>query len=122
MTSHAQAQNSESWNDDRAGMFVHWGLYSATWAADLAQTAKDAGMEYIVITAKHHDGFTLFNSTEYWSTGASHIPAKTANPYGGTNISPPSRDLMLEFVTAVRAQGLKVGFYYSVIDWQHPNA
>ena len=95
---------------------------SATWATDLAQAAKDAGVEYVVITAKHHDGFTLFNSTDYWSTGASNDPSKTTNPYGGSNISPSGRDLMQEFVTAVRAQGLKVGFYYSVIDWQHPNA
>ncbi len=94
----------------------------ATWAADLAKAAKDAGVEYVVITAKHHDGFTLFNSTDYWSTGASSDPSKTTNPYGGSNISPAGRDLMREFVTAVRAQGLQVGFYYSVIDWQHPNA
>lgn len=158
----ARAQDSETWNDDRVGLFVHWGLYSATegawngstvggasewiqhganlhssaysstlkplftpsttWATDLAQSAKDAGMEYVVITAKHHDGFTLFNSDEYWSTGATNDPARTANPYGGSNISPPGRDLMQELATAVRAEGLKVGFYYSVIDWQHPNA
>lgn len=158
-----QAQASEAWNDDRVGLFVHWGLYSAnnvvwptenmggkatewlqqwknlttssytsslkphfapsaTWAADLALAAKNAGMEYVVITAKHHDGFTLFNSKEYWSTGATDDPGQTDNPYGGSNISPGGRDLMKEFVTAVRAQGLKVGFYYSVIDWQHPNA
>lgn len=156
----AHAQDRESWNDARVGMFVHWGLYSgnnvvwplenmdkkatewlqqwkslptaeyvtalkpkfepsATWATDLAQAAKNAGVEYVVITAKHHDGFTLFNSTEAWST---NDPDLTTNPYGGSNISPPGRDLMREFVDAVRAKGLKVGFYYSVIDWQHPNA
>ena len=95
---------------------------SATWATDLAAAAKAAGVEYVVITTKHHDGFTLFNSTEYWSTGASDDASQTANPYGGSNISPAGRDLMQEFVAAVRAQGLKVGFYYSVVDWQHPNA
>ena len=160
--SNARAQDSEAWNDDRVGLFVHWGLYSGTegawngstvggasewiqhganihtsayntqlrplfapsttWATDLALSAKNAGMEYVVVTAKHHDGFTLFNSNEYWSTGATNQPGKTANPYGGSNISPAGRDLMQELVTAVRAQGLKVGFYYSTIDWQHPNA
>ena len=159
----AHAQDTESWNDMRVGMFVHWGIYSgsdavwptenmggqatewlqqwknlttdsyvsllkpyfepsATWADDLAQAAKDAGVEYVVITAKHHDGFTLFHSTDYWSTGETDDPSRTANPYGGSNISPAGRDLMQEFVAAVRAQGLKVGFYYSVIDWQYPNA
>ena len=158
---HGQA--SGSWNDDRIGLFIHWGLYSgnnavwptenmggqatewiqqwknlttasyntqlrphfapsATWATDIAQSAKAAGMDYVVITAKHHDGFTLFNSTEYWSTGATNDPFRTSNPYGGSNISPAGRDLMQELVTAVRAEGMKVGFYYSVIDWQHPNA
>lgn len=157
-----KAQASEPWNEDRVGLFIHWGLYSATegawngntvggasewiqhganiptasysttlkplfspsatWATDIAQSAKAAGMKYVVITAKHHDGFTLFNSTEYWSTGATNDPAKTSNPYGGSNISPTGRDLMQELVTAVRAEGLKVGFYYSIIDWQHPNS
>ena len=156
------AQDSENWNDDRVGLFVHWGLYSAsegawngstiggasewiqqganiptssysatlkplfapssTWATDLARKAKASGMEYVVITAKHHDGFTLFNSTEYWSTGATNNPLKTSNPYGGSNISPAGRDLMQELATAVRAEGMKIGIYYSVIDWQHPNA
>lgn len=158
----APAQDSENWNDLRVGLFIHWGLYSATegawqgsrvggasewiqqganihtssyastlkpqftpsanWATDIAREAKTAGMEYVVITAKHHDGFTLFNSTEYWSTGATNAPSKTSNPYGGSNISPSGRDLMQELCTAVRAEGLKVGLYYSLIDWQHPNA
>jgi alpha-L-fucosidase len=166
-TSPALAQNvapapqaaQDAWNDDRVGMFVHWGLYSATdgawngttgsgewiqaianvhssdyantlrpqfapsanWATGIAQSAKAAGMKYVVVTAKHHDGFTLFNSNEHWSTGAS-VPGQTTNLYGGSNISPAGRDLMQELVDAVRAEGLKVGFYYSVIDWQHPNA
>ncbi|WP_227021449.1 alpha-L-fucosidase [Oceaniferula marina] len=158
----ASAQDSENWNDMRVGLFIHWGLYSASegawqgsrvggasewiqqganiptssyasvlkpqftpsadWATNIAREAKAAGMEYVVITAKHHDGFTLFNSTEYWSTGASDDSTKTSNPYGGSNISPPDRDLMLELCNAVRAEGLKVGLYYSIIDWQHPNA
>ena len=118
---------------DRFGLFIHFGLYSAgarhewlkkretmtteeyqplfdhfdpdlydpkLWARD----AKAAGMKYAVITTKHHDGFCLFDSalTEYKATNT---------PFG--------RDIIKEFVEAFRAEGLKVGFYHSVIDWHH---
>lgn len=118
---------------DRFGLFIHFGIYSAgarhewlkkretmtteeyqplfdhfdpdlydpkQWARD----AKAAGMKYGVITTKHHDGFCLFDSklTDY----------KTTN-------TPADRDLIAEFVEAFRAEGLKVGFYHSVIDWHH---
>ncbi|HEX8357290.1 MAG TPA: alpha-L-fucosidase, partial [Segetibacter sp.] len=69
--------------------------------------AKDAGMKYIVITSKHHDGFALFNSkvTE-WDVA-------TASPYG--------KDLLKPLVDACHRQGLKIGFYYSQAqDWTHP--
>lgn len=79
-----------------------------------AELAKAAGMRYAVMTAKHHEGFTLFNSKEAYSRD---------NPItGGTNISPPGRDLAREFAEAMRAQGIKPGFYYSLLDWQHPDA
>lgn len=79
-----------------------------------ADLAKAAGMRYAVMTSKHHDGFTLFESKE---------PYSTANAItGSTNISPPGRDVALEFATAMRARGLKPGFYYSLLDWQHPDA
>ena len=63
-------------------------------------------MQYVVLTAKHHDGFCLFDSklTDYKSTNA-----------------PCGRDLVREFVDAVRAEGLRVGLYYSLLDWHHPD-
>ena len=119
----------------RFGMFIHWGLYSIpgrgewvrsdeqmpeaaylpffeTFAAKdfdpkaWAKTAKQAGMGYVVMTAKHHDGFCLFDSalTDFKSTNT---------PFG--------RDAVAEFVEAVRAEGLKVGLYFSLIDWHHPD-
>jgi alpha-L-fucosidase len=119
---------------DRFGMFVHWGLYSLAarheWVKnrermtderyqryferfdpDLydprawARSAKAAGMRYVVLTTKHHDGFCLWDS------------ALTA--YKVTN-TPYGRDLVEPFVAACRAEGLKVGFYHSLIDWHHP--
>ena len=79
-----------------------------------ADLAKAAGMRYAVMTSKHHDGFTLFESKE---------PYSLANDIaGGTNISPKGRDVAREFTDAMRARGLKPGFYYSLLDWQHPDA
>ncbi|MFM2197236.1 MAG: hypothetical protein RLZZ505_668 [Verrucomicrobiota bacterium] len=66
------------------------------------KAAKEAGFEYAVLTTKHHDGFTL------WPTEASEIGVRT---------SLPGRDLVKDFVAACRANGLKVGFYYSGPDW-----
>ena len=119
----------------RFGMFLHWGLYAipgrGEWymsgarmpaekyerylreftakaydPRDWARRAKRAGMQYVVLTAKHHDGFCLFDSalTDYKSTNA-----------------PCGRDLVREFVDAVRAEGLRVGLYYSLLDWHHPD-
>jgi alpha-L-fucosidase len=120
---------------DRFGMFIHWGLYALParheWVKnhermntetyekyfrhfnpDLydpalwAKAASDAGMKYFVITTKHHEGFCLWDSalTDYKST-------KT--PYG--------KDILRPMVDAFRAQGLKVGFYHSLLDWHHPH-
>ncbi len=84
--------------------------FADTWA----ELAQAAGMRYAVMTAKHHDGFTLFNSAQ---------PYSVANDVaGGTNISPAGRDVAREFADAIRARGLRAGFYYSLLDWQHPDA
>lgn len=121
--------------EDRFGMFIHFGLYSLNakheWiktleqipeekydkyfenfnpdmfdARDWAKKAKAAGMKYAILTTKHHEGFCLFDSkyTDY----------KITNTHFG-------RDLVKEYVEAFRAEGLKVGFYYSLIDWHHPD-
>jgi len=84
--------------------------FAERWAA----LAKEAGMRYAVLTTKHHEGFTLFNSDAPYSIGNKIT--------GGTNISPPGRDCVREYADAMRAAGLKVGFYYSLLDWQHPDA
>ena len=123
------------WTHDRFGMFIHWGLYAMParheWVKryerltnkeyekyfelfnpDLynpkqwAKMAKKAGMKYAVITSKHHEGFCLFDS-------------KYTN-YKATN-TPVGRDLLKEWVEAFRDEGLKVGFYYSLLDWHHPH-
>ncbi len=119
----------------RFGMFIHWGLYAVPargeWvrsnermpeekympffrefdpsAADpkaWVQAAKEAGMGYVILTAKHHDGFCLFDSelTDFKSTN-----------------TPMGRDIVREFLEAGREAGLKVGLYYSLIDWHHPD-
>ena len=120
---------------DRFGMFIHWGLYALParheWVKnrectpvekyqryfehfdpdlydpkEWAKQAREAGMKYAILTTKHHEGFCLFDSayTDY----------KATNTKAG-------RDLVREFVDAFRAEGLHVGFYYSLIDWHHPH-
>ena len=134
------------WREARFGMFVHWGLYSGlagtwegepaprdknlehiqrvvdvdtyTYAAEAipkfrptedfatawAKLAKQAGCKYVVFTTKHHEGFALHNSK--------------LTQYDAGDIV--GRDLVGEITEALRQEGLKVGFYHSVIDWHHP--
>ena len=123
------------YQDARFGMFIHWGLYAiparGEWVRSTeqmpeeeylpffkefnpvdfdpkqwARAAKQAGMKYAVLTAKHHDGFCLFDShlTDFKSTNT---------PWG--------RDIVREFLDAFRAEGLKVGLYFSLLDWHHPD-
>jgi alpha-L-fucosidase len=134
------------WREARFGMFVHWGLYSGlagtwkekkvadrggmewiqqrvkadTWeyaheavthfsptrefASQWARLAREAGCRYLVFTSKHHDGFCLHDS------GVTTYDAKDWT----------GRDLCREITDACKAEGLKVGFYHSVIDWHHP--
>lgn len=125
----------EWWTHDRFGMFIHWGLYAQAarheWVKrwerltnelyqpyfdmfnpDMfdpkawAKSAKAAGMKYAVLTTKHHEGFCLFDS-KYTDYKATNTGAK--------------RDLVKEFVDAFRAEGIKIGFYYSLLDWHHPD-
>ena len=72
---------------------------------DWARQAKAAGMKYVVLTTKHHEGFCLFD-TKYTDYNVMNTP------YG--------KDIVREYVDAFRAEGLHVGFYYSLIDWHHP--
>ncbi|MBP7276312.1 MAG: alpha-L-fucosidase [Kiritimatiellae bacterium] len=134
------------WREARFGMFIHWGLYSvaaddwpgipngrysewlmsrgvpheeyrreltrrfdpnaydpAAWAA----LAREAGMQYVVLTTKHHEGFSLWDSA--------------ATDYDVADNTPCGRDMLAPFVEAVRAAGLRVGFYYAILDWYHPD-
>jgi alpha-L-fucosidase len=139
-------ERMEWWREARFGMFVHWGLYSGlagTWKGEMvkdrggmewiqqrvgvdtweyaheavprfkpepgfaekwAKLAKQAGCKYVVFTTKHHDGFALHDS-DFTTYDAKDLVG---------------RDLCREITEAVREEGLKVGFYHSVIDWHHP--
>ncbi|MCL2361297.1 MAG: alpha-L-fucosidase [Defluviitaleaceae bacterium] len=123
------------WREARFGMFVHIGLYSSLgrneWAmafenwpieeyeklADRftvkegsanawAALAKESGMKYMVLTTRHHDGFSLWDSK--------------ANLYNSVNYG-PKRDIVKEYVDACRTHGLGIGFYSSLMDWHHPD-
>jgi alpha-L-fucosidase len=125
----------QRWRDLRFGMFIHWGPVSQTgkeisWSRgtstpvavydDLYKTfnptrfnadqwvsvAKSAGMKYVVLTCKHHDGFCLWDSklTDYKITN-----------------TPFKRDVTRELADACHRQGIAFGAYYSVCDWHHPD-
>ena len=123
------------WTHDRFGMFIHWGIYAVParheWVKnrerisdadyqkyferfdpdlynpkEWAAKAKAAGMKYVVLTSKHHDGFCLWD-TKYTDFKVTNTPYK--------------KDLIKPFVDAFRAEGIRIGFYYSLIDWHHPD-
>ncbi len=123
------------WHEAKFGMFIHWGLYSIIgqyeWvkehegvpipqyellakhhhpkpnaARDWARLAKRAGQKYMVMTTKHHEGFCN------WDTKLTDYNSMQQGP---------GRDLVREYVEAARAEGLRVGFYYSLMDWHHPD-
>ena len=131
----ARQKRTEWFRDARFGMFIHWGLYAiparGEWVRSVerippegyrqyyeefnpsqydpkqwAKLCKKAGMKYAVLTSKHHDGYCLFDTatTEYKSTAGNC-----------------RRDLVREFLDAFREAGIKVGLYYSIIDWSHPD-
>ncbi len=123
------------WREAKYGMFVHFGLYSQVgrmeWLQsqenvpieeyekladtfcpkegaprEWARLAKQAGMKYMVLTTRHHEGFSLWDSK--------------VNPYNSVNYG-PHRDIVREFVDACREYDLKIGFYSSLMDWHHPD-
>ncbi len=128
-------QKIEEWKDARFGMFIHWGPVSLKgteigWsrgkevpiaeydnlykqfnpvnfnADDWVSVAKDAGMKYIILTTKHHDGFCLWNTRQ--------------TDYNIMN-SPFKRDVVKELAEACRKQGIEFGTYYSTCDWYNPD-
>ncbi len=135
------------WREARFGMFIHWGLYAipaGVWngrevpgvgewimyhgqispkdyeplaarfnpvkfdAREWARLAREAGMRYLVITSKHHDGFCLFDSAY--------------TEYDVIDATPFKRDIMRELADACRAEGIRVGWYHSIMDWHHQDA
>ena len=123
------------WNEARFGMFIHWGLYSILgrdcWVIyneripkgkyrqlakefnppkkfkveSWVKLAKKTGMKYMVLTTRHHDGFCLFDSKV-----SDFTSVKTA----------AKKDFVAEYVKACRKFGMKIGFYYSLLDWRFP--
>ncbi|MBT8211352.1 MAG: alpha-L-fucosidase [Eudoraea sp.] len=116
------------------GLFVHWGVYSilgdGEWvmnnqnipidayeklpaffnpigfdADEWVKMAKDAGMKYITITSRHHDGFSMFD------TKASTYDIVDSTPYG--------KDVLKQLAVACRKEGIKLFFYYSLLDWHN---
>jgi alpha-L-fucosidase len=77
-------------------------------AQQWVRTAKEAGMKYIILTSKHHDGFALFDSK--------------VSSYDMVDASPYKRDALKALADAAHAQGLRFGVYYSIMDWHHPDA
>lgn len=140
-------ERMEWWRDARFGMFVHWGLYAVPagtyqgrrvdgigeWimnsahipvaeyekyagqfnpigfnADDWVRTARNAGMKYIVITSKHHEGFSL------WDSKVTDYDIMDATPF--------KRDILAELAKACKKYKVKLCFYYSIMDWHHPDA
>lgn len=135
-------QNRESFQDAKFGLFIHWGVYSlmagggdlgiAEWImnkkeipvsqyemlpgffnptqfdpAEWVSMVKDAGMNYITITSKHHDGFAMYDSE------ISDYNIVDATPYG--------KDIIRMLKEECDRQGVKLFFYYSQLDWHHPD-
>ena len=124
------------WRDAKFGMFVHYGLYAMIGRNEWAQVdenippeeyakladdflykkgmaeewvklAKASGMKYIVLTTRHHDGFSLWDSK--------------VNPFNSVNYGSKT-DIVKEFTDACRKHGLRIGFYNSLMDWHNPDA
>jgi alpha-L-fucosidase len=135
------------WKEARFGMFIHWGIYSVPagvykgkpikgsgeWlmdhgkipipeyeefakqfnpqkfdAEEWVKIAKGAGMKYIVITSKHHDGFSLWDSK--------------VSGYDVIDFAPFKRNILRELEQACEKEGIRLCFYYSIMDWHHPDA
>ncbi|HEY3267590.1 MAG TPA: alpha-L-fucosidase [Armatimonadota bacterium] len=130
------ADRTKWWRDARFGMFIHWGLYAipadGEWrmyehkqspqdyekyaaqfnpvnfnARKWVKAAKDAGMKYIVITSRHHDGFSMFDT-------------KLTN-YSIVRATPFARDPMKDLAAECKRQGIRFCFYHTIMDWHNPD-
>ncbi len=131
----SRARRMKWWHQAKYGMFIHYGLYSIIghqeWvmesegipipeyeklaqhfapkpgaAREWARLAKRAGQKYMVLTTKHHEGFCLWDTKE---TDYNSVKQGV------------KRDIVREFLEAARAEGLRVGLYFSLMDWHHPD-
>ena len=133
----AYRERMEWFGKAKLGIFIHWGIYavrgvSESWSfyneqlpydvymlqqkgftasrwnpMEWVNLIKESGATYTVITTKHHDGMAL------WDTKAGRLSMKKCTP--------AKRDLITPFAEEVHRQGLKLGFYYSLLDWSHPD-
>ncbi|WP_371664568.1 alpha-L-fucosidase [Streptomyces sp. NBC_00280] len=85
-------------------------------AATIAQLAQNAGMKYLVITAKHHEGYAMWDSNVPGFTDATGT--KQYNLHDFNNFQP---DLLAQLKTECESRGIKFGLYYSILDWNHPS-
>ncbi len=126
----------ETFQDNKFGLFIHWGIYSilgdGEWvmhqqkipynnykrladffnpqefnAKEWVQLAKNAGMKYITITSRHHDGFSMFQTA--------------ASPYNIVEATPYKKDPLKELAEECQKEGLQLNFYYSLLDWGRPD-
>jgi alpha-L-fucosidase len=133
---HADPKAVQWFRDARFGMFIHWGVYSmlgrGEWvmnnegipiseyeklpprfnptrfnAREWVKLAKDSGIRYITITSKHHDGFAMYHSQ--------------VSDYNIVDRTPFHRDPLKELADECHRQGIKLFFYYSQLDWHHPD-
>ena len=132
LTKEEKTERLAWWTNDRFGMFIHWGSYSflgdGEWVMNNQNIAideyeklptffnpidfdpeawvsmvKEAGMKYITITSRHHDGFSMFDSK------ATDYDIVDATPYG--------KDILKALAEECRKQDIKLFFYYSLLDW-----
>ncbi len=139
--------NMKWWAQDKFGMFIHFGAYSyygqGEWAMseqqiskqkyqteiaakfnptafnanEIVKYAKKAGMKYIVITAKHHEGFSMWDTKV--ESFKDYTGTKTFSLQGYTSFGSTGRDVLKELKDACQKEGLKFGLYYSIVDWNH---
>lgn len=139
--------NMKWWSQDKFGMFIHFGAYSyygqGEWAMseqriskqkyqteiaakfnptsfnanEIVKYAKKAGMKYIVITAKHHEGFSMWDTQV--ESFKDYTGTKTFSLQGYTSFGSTGRDVLQELKDACQKAGLRFGLYYSIVDWNH---
>lgn len=133
----AESERMQWFQDAKLGIFIHWGIYAVngideSWSfyngyisypdymkqlsgftaakykpSEWASLIKESGAKYAVLTTKHHDGVAL------WDTKAGELSVVKKTPAG--------KDLIAPFCSSLRKTGIKVGLYYSLLDWSHPD-